>query len=546
MLSGARVNDRLTMLYALHESRGLAGFRSVSADELEKPVTLTLKPACHVHGRLASSGLAALGRTVGWTNVYVHRDGQRPLSCDSQAQRYEFYLPPGSYELEAYGTDLEEARRRIEIEPGRRELALDAIDLRPEKLVTLLGRPGPELERISAWKNGGPVRLADLRGKFVLLDFWGHWCAPCLRAMPCLMALHDAFADQGLVVIAVHDGTAKSIAEIDEQIAPARRRQWFGRDLPFLVALDGDGSTIDAYGITSFPTSLLIDRDGKVVQRLEIGPGRINSLEEELSRRLGVAREQPPWRDRFAQTYALEPTQALRYLKPPFASERARFITGEINARGNQGPADVGLVLRWNGTIRPGVCIDPHLPFILRSIAADEGGHLPPADTFALAEGLKGLPLPGDWVIREGTTVDARLEAFQHAVKEGLGRSIRCERRRVTRDVIVVSGRYPSPRPVSGEPPLLHLSADNRDLDSEIGGGEGTLAELLSSLSIVTGLRVVDESTDSATMRVRWVQHDSSLDRGRLAELLANLSKQTSLELRRQQRPVDVWSVIEE
>jgi hypothetical protein len=46
-----------------------------------------------------------------------------------------------------------------------------------------------------------------------------------------------------------------------------------------------------------------------------------------------------------------------------------------------------------------------------------------------------------------------------------------------------------------------------------------------------------------ASVRVRWTQHDSSLDRGRLAELLANLSKQTSLDFRRQQRAVDVWYV---
>jgi hypothetical protein len=141
--------------------------------------------------------------------------------------------------------------------------------------------------------------------------------------------------------------------------------------------------------------------------------------------------------------------------------------------------------------------------------------------------------------------VEARLEAFQDAVKRQLGRSIRCERRRVTRDVVVVSGRYTS-RPVSKESPEVHLSADNRGLDSEIGGGEGTLDELLSSMSSMTGLRFVNDASEFAGAKLRWVQHASSLDRGRLAELLANLSRQTSLEFRRQERPVDVWSVFEE
>jgi thiol-disulfide isomerase/thioredoxin len=418
-------------------------------------------------------------------------------------------------------------------------------DLPPTKVARLLGRPAPELQRITGWKNGGPVRLADLRGKVVVLDFWGHWCGPCLRAMPALMALQDKFADQGLVVIAVHDGSVKSIAEMDERIARARQRQWFGRDLPFLVALDGDGATTAAYGITTFPTSLLIDREGNVVRRLDVGPSVPDGNEVAISKLLGGAGKQPLWENRFAEVYSLTSGEVLRYVNPPFIRERAMFITREISAPGNEGPADVSLVLPWNGTIRPRYPAEPSLPSVLREIAANSRGYLPPVDAFELAEGLRRLIVPGDWIVREGTTIEARLEAFQRAVKRYLGRSIRCERRQTTRDVVVVSGRF-TPRPVSKERPELHLSADNRDLDSERGGGEGTLDELLHSLSTITGLRFIEDATVSADTKIRWVQHDSSLERGRLAELLANLSRQTSLEFRHQERPVDVWSVKEE
>ncbi len=141
--------------------------------------------------------------------------------------------------------------------------------------------------------------------------------------------------------------------------------------------------------------------------------------------------------------------------------------------------------------------------------------------------------------------MEARLEVFRRAVKQGLGRSIRCERRMVTRPVVVVSGRY-ALRPISKDHPGIHLSADNRDIDSECGGGEGTLDELFTSLSTITGLRFIDETTAAASVKVRWTQHDSSLQRGRLAEMLANLSSQTSLAFRRQERPVEVWSVVED
>ena len=252
----------------------------------------------------------------------------------------------------------------------------------------------------------------------------------------------------------------------------------------------------------------------------------------------------PPWQDRFDKVYGLTPGEVLRHVKPPFIPERDKFITREINGPGNEGPPDLRLVLRWDGVIRPRYPVGSSLPDIVRHIAAD-GGFTAPGDTFEFADGLRHLDLPGDWIVREGTTLEARLEAFRRAVKDGLGRSIRCERRRVTRDVVVVSGRY-APRPVSKERPELHLSADNRDIDSERGGGEGTLDELLSSLSFITGLRFVNDATVPAGTKIRWTQHDSSLERGRLAEMLANLSRRTSLEFRRQARAVDVWSVGED
>ncbi len=545
LMSVEAIERQRTLLYVLQDRPRLAGFKEVSRDDLGATVTVTLEPACRVRGRLKSSGMAGLKRPIGWTNVYLHRGAHRPLSFSSESGEYQFDLPPGTYKLSAYGTDLDTVETQIEVKKGMGELGPAPIDLPPTKVASLMGHPAPELQRIAAWKNGGPVRLADLRGKVVVLDFWGHWCGPCLRAMPALMALHDQFGDRGLVVIAVHDGSVKSIAELDERIATARQRQWFGRDLPFLVALDGDGATTAAFGITTFPTSLLIDRDGNVVRQLDNGPGVLEDNEAELSKLLGVDGKRPSWRDRFDEVYSLAPGEVLRHVDPPFIPERAKFITREINAPGNEGSADVSLVLTWDGTIHSRYPHGSSLPSLLSHIAVDSRGMVPPDETFEIAQGLRRLVLPGDWIVREGTTLEARLEVFRRAVKQGLGRSIRCERRLVTRSVVVVSGRY-ALRPVSKDLPGIHLSADNRDIDSERGGGEGTLDELFTSLSMITGFRFLDETTAAASVKVRWTQHDSSLHRVRLTEMLANLSSQTSLAFRRQDRPVDVWSIVEE
>ncbi len=359
------------------------------------------------------------------------------------------------------------------------------------------------------------------------------------------MALHDQFAERGLVVIAVHDGSVSSIAEMDARIAAARDRQWFGRDLPFLVALDGDGATAKEFGITNFPTSLLIDRDGKIVRRLDNGPALGEKNEAAICKFLGVEVKRSSWQDRFAEVYRLDPGEVLRHVKPPFIPERAKFITREINAPGNEGSADASLVLPWNGAIIPRYPHRSTLPSLVRQIAADSGGYLASDISLEFAEGLKKIGVPGDWIVREGTTLEARLEAFQRAVTKELGRSIRCERRREAREVVVVSGRFAA-QPVSNERVPVHVSADNRDLDSESGGGEGTLDEFLSTLSVITGVRFVNEASVTAGAKIRWIQNDSSLERTRLDAMLANVGSQTSLEFRRRRRPVDVWSIVEE
>jgi len=104
-----------------------------------------------------------------------------------------------------------------------------------------------------------------------------------VHSMPELMKAYDTYKDQGLVIIAVHDDSVESIAEMDQKLEKARAEVWSGRDLPFLIALDGGGATpvegrkstargatTAAYGINSFPTTVLIDREGKVVGRCDV------------------------------------------------------------------------------------------------------------------------------------------------------------------------------------------------------------------------------------------------------------------------------------
>src|SRR5690606_38929166 len=122
-----------------------------------------------------------------------------------------------------------------------------------------------------------PIRLEDLKGKVVVLDFWGTWCGPCIATMPNLMALYDDYHDRGVEVITIHDGSVATMTELNTTIGRLSEQHWKGRELPFPVLLDGGGETLipgtdtkargattAAYGITAFPTTLVIDRQGRI------------------------------------------------------------------------------------------------------------------------------------------------------------------------------------------------------------------------------------------------------------------------------------------
>ena len=102
----------------------------------------------------------------------------------------------------------------------------------------------------------GPVSLAAYRGKYVYLDFWASWCAPCKRSFPWMSELQKRYGEAGLVVVAVNVDATRADAERFLASTPAG----------FAVAWDPAGSVAKAYRIKGMPSSVLIDPKGQVVQ----------------------------------------------------------------------------------------------------------------------------------------------------------------------------------------------------------------------------------------------------------------------------------------
>jgi uncharacterized protein (TIGR03067 family) len=241
-------------------------------------IAVTLKLECHITGSITCEELTTAGTPLGWTNVYLEHDGTRLASCDSWEGKFEFFVPPGDYTLYAYGESVLKRTVPISVSEGRAEFAAEPIALNASRLKLLEGKPAPELAGVVGWK-GTPVKLADLRGKYVLLEFTGHWCEPCMYVMPEFIALHERFKDKDLVIIGVHvdiDGEVDTAVKLDEKLAMHRKNLWKGKDIPFPVALvsgkevgEGErrwrGQAAQQYGVTGYPTTVLIDREGKVV-----------------------------------------------------------------------------------------------------------------------------------------------------------------------------------------------------------------------------------------------------------------------------------------
>ena len=276
---------RSQSLIVIHEERRIGAFASVCPSEAGRSGTLELQPLCRVHGKLTSTKLAKLGKKLSWTNMYLQVGQSRPVSCSSERRRWEVLVPPGEYLLDFYGTDTCGAGRRLIVPPGMRTKKAKVVDLLAHRLAYLYGKRAPELRNIKAWKDNEAVSLRSLRGKVVILDFWGVWCGPCVHSMPYLMALHDKYHDKGLEIIAVHDNRVESMRQLGQRCRRARKEIWGGRALPFRVAIDGDGQAripgfpkrfvasgpmVASYGINAFPTSLLIDKKGILQRQIEV------------------------------------------------------------------------------------------------------------------------------------------------------------------------------------------------------------------------------------------------------------------------------------
>lgn len=133
--------------------------------------------------------------------------------------------------------------------------------------------PAPELAG-DVWLNSpSPLRLADLRGKVVIIEMWTFGCINCQHVIPSLKDWHSRYAEQGLVIIGNHFPEFGYEADL-ENLKEAVRRS----GIQYPVVQDNDGVTWSAYNNHYWPALYLIDKRGRL-RYVHIGEGAYRETE---------------------------------------------------------------------------------------------------------------------------------------------------------------------------------------------------------------------------------------------------------------------------
>lgn len=132
------------------------------------------------------------------------------------------------------------------------------------------GFPAPDFLLTNT--HGEQVRLSELHGQPILINFWATWCAPCRIEMPAIQARYEAYEDRGLIVLGVDfDEPLEDVQDFGEQLG-----------LSFDLLLDPGGEVQSLYRVRGYPTSFFVGRDG-IIQAQHIGVMTEGQLDDYLA-----------------------------------------------------------------------------------------------------------------------------------------------------------------------------------------------------------------------------------------------------------------------
>ena len=134
--------------------------------------------------------------------------------------------------------------------------------------------------------SGEEISLKDFRGKLVLVDFWGTWCGPCVAEIPAQKKIYAALKEHGFEIVGIAMDDLETLKTFSTKTK-----------LPWQNIVDGRGKLTDKFGVNAFPTTLLIDQEGKhvasnlfgarlldeIIMRAKLNPAKFEAVRKQLS-----------------------------------------------------------------------------------------------------------------------------------------------------------------------------------------------------------------------------------------------------------------------
>ncbi|MBD0369817.1 MAG: redoxin domain-containing protein [Pyrinomonadaceae bacterium] len=130
------------------------------------------------------------------------------------------------------------------------------------------------------WINSEPMKLEDLRGRVVVLDFWTFGCYNCRNTLPTLKRWDASYREKGLTIVGVH--SPEFDHEKEEQNV---RREVRSLGIRYPVVTDNEYETWRAFGIKAWPTTVILDKKGRV-RFIHIGEGMYGEMENAIEKLL--------------------------------------------------------------------------------------------------------------------------------------------------------------------------------------------------------------------------------------------------------------------
>lgn len=283
------VDDGQLAILALDKTRTSGALRVVPVEDAEKPLRLQLAPLVTASAELELGDFDKKPASVK-VGVLSQIGNAKVLSFETEPTRIKLKLPAGSYTLSAEATDATAATTEFDLDPEEPEYDCGKLRLDPKPgKGSTASRVAPELKITDAIGVDKGMKLSDYKGKWVIIDFWGYWCGPCVNiGLPALFKFareHQADADK-FVILTFHHSKEKSLAECKAHFDRLNAKLWKIEKFPFPIVMDATGETVRNFKVQGFPTTVLIDPSGALIET-EVGAGRAaceKRLAEELKK----------------------------------------------------------------------------------------------------------------------------------------------------------------------------------------------------------------------------------------------------------------------